>query len=96
MRARVRQALASGNVSTEAIARSLSMSGRSLQRKLEEHGATFQDVLDEVRRAEAQRYLADPRLGLSEIAFRLGYSDVRSFGRAYKRWTGTPPRQLDG
>lgn len=92
VRARIEAALATGSVSAEAIATALHMSGRTLQRKLDEEGTTFQAVLDEVRRTKATLYLEDPRMGLSEVAFRLAYSDVRSFSRAYKRWTGAAPR----
>lgn len=92
VRAQVEGALAGGNPSTEAIARGLHMSSRTLQRKLDDAGLTFQGLLDDVRQTKARLYLADPRMGLSEVAFRLGYADVRSFSRAYKRWTGAAPR----
>lgn len=95
VRAQVEGALANGNPSTEAIARGLHMSGRTMQRKLDEAGLTFQELLDDVRRTRATLYLEDPRMGLSEIAFRLGYADVRSFARAFKRWTGVAPRGGD-
>jgi AraC-like DNA-binding protein len=92
VRAQVEQRLSSGNVTIEAIARALHMSGRTLQRRLDDERLSFQDVLDDARRTRATLYLEDPRIGLSEVAFRLGYADVRSFTRAYKRWTGAPPR----
>ena len=39
----------------------------------------------------ARAYLDDARLSVSEVAFRLGYADVRAFTRAHKRWTGSVP-----
>lgn len=67
------------------------MSDRTLHRRLEEHGTTFKDLVDEVRFTAARLYLEDPAMGLSEVAFRLGYSDLRAFARAFKRWAGTTP-----
>jgi AraC-like DNA-binding protein len=80
-----------GTVTLERVAPALGTSARTLQRKLAERGTTFQDLLDELRQRLVQRYFADPRLGLAEIAFRLGYSDTRAFQRAFRRWTGDTP-----
>jgi AraC-like DNA-binding protein len=75
----------------ETAAQAFHMSGRTLQRRLEQDGTTFSDVLDGVRHELARRWLADPALALGEIAFRLGFSDLATFSRAFKRWTGKPP-----
>lgn len=76
-----------------AVASALHMSPRSLQRKLAAEGVSFSQLLDTVRRAAAERYLAATRLGLAEIAFRLGFEEPNSFFRAFKRWTGTSPEE---
>lgn len=94
---RLREALArnlSGRVSLVEAARALAMSSRTLQRRLDEAGLGFQDVLDGVRRLHAERYLADPALSLTEIAFLLGYSEHSAFTRAFRRWTGRTPAQF--
>jgi AraC-like DNA-binding protein len=39
----------------------------------------------------AERWLREDRLGIAEVAGRLGYESVPSFSRAFKRHTGVPP-----
>jgi AraC-like DNA-binding protein len=80
-----------GEVTADAIALEMRMSGRTLQRRLEDEGARFSVVLDEVRERLARRLLAQPTLPLAEVAYRLGFSDLAAFSRAFKRWTGVPP-----
>jgi AraC-like DNA-binding protein len=91
LRERLMATLGQGEASVEQAAAGLHLSTRTLQRRLGEAGTRFQAVLDEVRRELADRYLDDPRLGLGEVAFLLGYSEFRAFLRAYKRWTGRTP-----
>lgn len=96
IRARVRQALerslANGEPRVEMVAHELSMSARTLQRRLAEEGTTFAGLLDEVRRERAELLLRDPRLAVSEVAFVLGYSEPAAFFRSFRRWTGTTPK----
>jgi AraC-like DNA-binding protein len=73
------------------VARVLHVSVRTLQRRLSESGTTFHDVSDAVRARLAAEYLADPRVGIAEVAFLLGFSDQSSFNRAFRRWTGEAP-----
>ncbi|MFN8547453.1 MAG: AraC family transcriptional regulator ligand-binding domain-containing protein [Candidatus Eisenbacteria bacterium] len=73
------------------IARALNMSARTLQRKLIELGTTFRTVAEGVRGQLAQEYLDDPKVGIAEVAFMLGFSDQSSFNRAFRRWTGMSP-----
>jgi len=80
-----------GDVSADAIANALKMSARTLQRRLEDEGRSYSSVLDEVRATVAKKLLANPSLALAEIAFRVGFSDLATFSRAFKRWTGAPP-----
>jgi AraC-like DNA-binding protein len=75
-------------------ARELKLSERSLQRRLAAEGLTFDALLEEVRHTLALRYLEDPHISISALAFRLGYSDASAFHRAFRRWTGTTPTQL--
>jgi AraC-like DNA-binding protein len=84
--------LRGGDPSAERVAARLSMSTRTLRRKLEEQGTGLSPLLDELRRDLALRYLDEARLGLTEIAFELGFADERAFRRAFKRWTGRTPR----
>lgn len=83
--------LSRSEVELETVAKHLGMAGRSLQRKLAEAGLGYTQLIDEVRRELAERYLAQPELGLVDIAFLLGYSEQSAFNRAYRRWTGRTP-----
>ncbi|WDD90688.1 AraC family transcriptional regulator (plasmid) [Burkholderia sp. FERM BP-3421] len=78
--------------SMTSLASALHMTERTLRRRLDKDGVTFQSLLDEVRREEAIRLLRDRALTVAAIAERLGYSEPRSFRHAYRRWTGRTPR----
>ncbi|MET0343809.1 MAG: AraC family transcriptional regulator [Polyangiales bacterium] len=73
------------------VAHALGMSVRSLHRRLTAEGASYQRLADETLAVLAKQYLHDPRRSIQEAAFDMGFSDVRSFHRAFKRWTGMTP-----
>ena len=75
----------------DQIANDLRLSGRTLQRKLGEAGASFQGILTDVRMARAHSYLTETDDPVGAIATRLGYGDAANFRRAFRRWTGMPP-----
>ena len=93
--ARVRQdlvaAMDGGDPSMEAVASRLGMSGRSLHRRLAEERCRFNDLLDEIRREFAKRYLARGTVTASEVAYLVGFQSPTAFFRAFKRWTGQTP-----
>ncbi len=91
VRRHVAQGLPDGAPSVERVARSLGMSGRSLQRRLKEEGRSFSEVLDEVRLRLARLHVAQPHASLAETAFLLGFSEQSAFTRAFRRWTGETP-----
>lgn len=70
----------------DEVARRMSVSVRTLQRRLAEWGTTWSAQLDEIRcrRAREADLLANP--SMQSLAARLGYSDVRSVRRAMRRW----------
>ena len=86
--------LCHGNFSAEEIAASVKMAKRTLNRKLGEQGVTYQELLDDVRKAMAIAYLEQGECSVQTIPFLLGYSDSRGFLRAFKRWTGYSPKQF--
>jgi len=88
--AKVRALLPDG-ANVDAVAAALHMSARTLQRRLGEAGAQFTEVLDAVRAEEAKRALAGSDAPIAEIGWRLGFADLATFSRAFKRWTGQPP-----
>ena len=54
-------------------------------------GVSLGRILEELRHDPALRYLRDPNLSLSQIAFLLGYSELSAFSHAFRRWTRTTP-----
>lgn len=87
----IRVELDHGDATLARVGKRLGMSGRTLQRRLEEHGARFGALVDEASADRARALLRDPGLGLGEIAFLLGFADQSAFTRAFKRWTGITP-----
>ena len=83
-----------GEPSLERIADHLGLTPRSLQRKLQELGTSYNDVLDQMRRQLAMRYLREPQMAICEVAYLLGFSESSSFHRAFKRWTGLTPKEF--
>ena len=77
--------------SIETVSQALHVSPRTLQRRLQESGSSYQRVLDEARHAMARYYLSNSALELNEAAYLLGFEDPNSFGRAFRSWEGIPP-----
>ena len=75
----------------EEAALHLHVSPRTLRRRLEEEGTTYQRLLHELRRQLAEAYLRDSMLSIAEIAGMLGYTDISNFRRAFIAWTGRSP-----
>lgn len=75
----------------EQVAAQFAMSIRTLRRKLNEAGTTYQAVIDSVRESLAKDYLQNTQWTVNEIADLLGYSETNNFNRAFKRWSGHTP-----
>lgn len=73
------------------VARSLCLSARSLRRRLNGEGTSFQTLAEDVRRVAAERLLATTEMSTQAIANALGYGDVANFRHAFKRWKGETP-----
>lgn len=73
------------------IAQELSLSPRTLQRKLSEAGISFQQLLDQTRKELATDYLHHTDFNLADIAFLLGYREQSAFNHAFKEWMGISP-----
>ena len=87
----LRTALMSGLASADKISAMLSMQVRTLERRLEEAGTSFHDLLEGVRFEVSCQLLKDTTLAIGEIAGILGYGGASSFTRAFRRWSGTTP-----
>jgi AraC-like DNA-binding protein len=62
-----------------------------LRRRLSAEGTSFQQLLDELRREQALAHVANDQLSLEQLADTLGFLDMSTFHRAFKRWTGQTP-----
>jgi AraC-like DNA-binding protein len=83
-----------GNPSLEHVAAQLGLSERTLQRKLQELGTSHNDLVEQIRRDLAMRYLQEPDMAICEVAYLTGFSEPSSFHRAFKRWTGVTPGEF--
>lgn len=91
VRLTIQQKLTGKRPTIDDIADALHVSSRTLQRRLQDEGSTFQRVLDEARHHLARHYLNNSVLELNEAAYLLGYEDGNSFVRAFRGWEGIPP-----
>ena len=95
----IRDRLPLGAPEIADVASELAMSMRTLARRLEAEGTTFRDLVDDARRKLAIEYVGTRDIGFSEVSYRLGFSHVAAFHRAFRRWTGQTPlgyRRLSG
>jgi len=75
-----------------SVARALELSVRSLRRRLEEEGTSFNDVLNEALATVAKQLFRDRRRTIQEVAFEMGFAETSPFYRAFRRWTGMTPK----
>jgi AraC-like DNA-binding protein len=98
VRGRVREIvfeeLSRGNLTMDTVARKLGMSVATLRRRLEEEGTRFSEIVEALREELARQYLLEKNHATSEVAFLLGFADVVSFHKAFKRWTGQTPTEF--
>jgi len=77
----------------EEIAHQLCLGDRTLRRRLEQEGTSFQKILDDTRRELAQQYFAQQRYSVGEIAYMLGFAEQGTLFRACRRWFNASPKQ---
>ncbi|WP_141502329.1 AraC family transcriptional regulator [Paenibacillus luteus] len=87
----MKRSLTGGRPDIQAVAKELSMSDRTLQRRLTDESTSFKQLLTQARHEQAREYLADPSLDIKEVAFLIGYQDQNSFYRAFRLWEGDTP-----
>ncbi|WP_447938809.1 AraC family transcriptional regulator ligand-binding domain-containing protein [Pseudoxanthomonas mexicana] len=83
--------LPAGQSAIDAVAARLSMSKRTLQRRLEEEGANYRELVNSTREELARHYLSRTELSVGEIGFLLGFEDPNSFFRSFHARTGKTP-----
>lgn len=94
VRSALLEAIPAGEVSMQSISRKLAVSVRTLQRRLQDEGTSFQQTLDALRQSLAQHYLHNTEMSSAEISFLLGFEDSNSFARAFQSWTGKTPQSV--
>lgn len=87
------RAIPADNANVVHIADALSMTPRTLQRRLQAEGANFKALLNSSREELAKNYLSTTKLPLAEISYLLGYKEPSSFNRAFRVWVGTTPQR---
>jgi AraC-like DNA-binding protein len=85
------ESLPAENVELKDISESLNLTPRTVQRHLADEGTTFKKLADEARKEYTISEIENTDLAIAEIAYQLGYRDLSSFYRAFKRWTGKTP-----
>lgn len=91
VRSVLRSALLTGHTSADQIAALFSMHVRTLSRRLEGFGTSFQELVDEGRFEIARQMLENTSLDVRQIAEALAYTRASAFTRAFRRWSGTTP-----
>jgi len=87
----IMKSLHEGCAEADMVAKKLNMSARTLHRKLKDKGRVYRDILRDVRKSMAIKYLDDAKLTLIEISYLLGYSEQSTFTRAFSNWFGKSP-----
>ena len=94
VRRAIRALLMRNQCSRGAVAREVGLHERTLGRRLQCIGTTFQRLLDDTRAEIARQLLRDTRLPIGHVAGTLGYADPTVFTRAFTRWTGRTPSRF--
>lgn len=77
--------------SFDEVARELALSPRTLRRRLTEHGLSYAELVTAERKSRALVLLRSDLMSIEDVCTKLGYSDVSTFARAFKRWVGCSP-----
>ena len=91
VRHQVAAVLSEGPPRLEQIAAELGLGARTLQRRLDAAGSSFQTEVARARRDLAMRLVGEARRPLAEVAFLTGFAEQSSFTRAFRRWAGVSP-----
>lgn len=86
--------LPGGQASIDSVSKKLGTSSRTLQRRLNQEGKSFQGLLNSTREDLAKHYLKNSDVSGAEISFLLGFDDPNSFFRAFHTWAGETPGQV--
>ena len=82
------QLIPSGQFGLENVAEEFGISGRTLQRNLSAENTSFNQMVKDIQKMMTFNYLEAKELSIDEIAYLVGYTELSSFYRAFKKWTG--------
>jgi len=85
--------LHTGTANMHLVAGKMGLSRQTLFRQLRKEGVTFDKLLDDLRHQLALHYMRGKKVSVNEIAYLVGFAGYPAFSRAFKRWTGTSPRE---
>ncbi|MEV7737571.1 AraC family transcriptional regulator [Streptomyces sp. NPDC088921] len=94
IRAVVQELLNTGSADQSAVAAVLSLSPRTLQRRLAAHGTTYAEILDEARKAKAFDLITGTSMPIGYVAALCGFAEHSSFSKAARRWWKTSAKSL--
>ncbi len=94
VRAEVARALTDGMPSVEYLAKRLSLSPRTLQRRLADDGVSVSELIEQTRHQLALESLSNSSYTVAHVAFMTGFSDQSAFHRAFVRWEGVTPGEF--
>jgi AraC-like DNA-binding protein len=92
VREAILQHLPTSDVNLPTIAALLGRAPRSLRRELASAGCAYRSIVDSVRKQRALELVSVQRHSMTDIALKLGFSEVSAFSRAWRRWFGQPFR----
>ena len=94
VRLEVFRQLSLGACSQDKVAAAMKMQPRSFQRRLQQEGTNFREIMDEQRRRRSLALVQQTDLPLGEVALAVGYSDQTAFNQAFRRWFGKTPLKV--
>lgn len=83
--------LGCGTAGLPAVASALGVTTRTIQRRLGRAGTSYQTRLDDIRKAWATYHINSDHMSLTELSQLLGFRDLATFSRTFKRWYGLSP-----
>jgi AraC-like DNA-binding protein len=90
----IREILPYERPTKDRISQLMQTSARTLQRRLNDWGISFEEMLDDIRKNQAMKLLEGGNSSVLEVAYLVGYSDPAHLTRAFRRWTGVSPRSF--
>lgn len=79
-----------------AVARDLNMGESTLRRRLSEESTSYREIKESIRRDLAIQRLLGSSQPVQEVGELVGYTEARTFTRAFKQWTGHSPAAYRG